>query len=169
MAGFPKKERQAIINDYLNATGRNHFLPVEFLDWLRDKPDHKAYPIFFGISEEEAAQAHRVSLVRQWVSGLRITVSSSEAKPVSVGRVEVREVSLPAMISPVSKRRSGGGYVPVSPDDEDTMSELVAQAAADLERWLERYGGAASLAKVDTAPITEIVRGLRESGVAQAA
>ena len=169
MAGFPKKERQAIINDYLHASGRNQFVPAEFLDWLRDKPDHKAHSIFYGMSDEEAADAHRLNLVRQWVSGLRITVQTKTSKPVAVGRVKVNEVELPAMISPVAKRKSGGGYVAVDPSDDDTMTELAAQAAADLERWVERYGGAASLLKVNTAPIKQIARSLRTAGVAQAA
>ena len=33
---FTKKDRQNIIDDYLNQTGRNSYVPSEFVDWLRD-------------------------------------------------------------------------------------------------------------------------------------
>ena len=54
MAGFPKKERQRIIDEYLAASGRNMFVPREFVDWLRDYPDHEAYDWFYGMDDAEA-------------------------------------------------------------------------------------------------------------------
>ena len=65
MAGFPKKERQAIIDSFLNATGRNQFVPTEFLEWLRDNPDNPAHEIFYGMDDAEAAHAYRIGLVNR--------------------------------------------------------------------------------------------------------
>ena len=44
---FTKKDRQDIIDDYLNQTGRNSYVPSEFVDWLRNQTDHKVYNLFF--------------------------------------------------------------------------------------------------------------------------
>jgi len=38
MAGFPKKERQRIIDEYLAASGNNMFVPHEFVEWLVNNP-----------------------------------------------------------------------------------------------------------------------------------
>ena len=80
MAGFPKKERQRIIDEYLAASGRNMFIPREFVDWLRDYPDHEAYDWFYGMDDAEAAQQHRIQLARQMASGLRIVVQDSDSR-----------------------------------------------------------------------------------------
>ena len=44
---FSKKTKQRIIDDYLNETGRNRFIPEEFINWLQHKPDHEMYDAFF--------------------------------------------------------------------------------------------------------------------------
>ena len=46
MAYFSKKTKQRIIDDYLQQTGKNMFVPQEFIDWLADYPDHEAYKAF---------------------------------------------------------------------------------------------------------------------------
>lgn len=47
MAQFTKADRQRIIDSYLSETGRNMFVPGEFIDWLADNEDHEAYDWFF--------------------------------------------------------------------------------------------------------------------------
>ena len=42
---FSKKDRQEIINDYLNKTGRNIIVPAEFRQWLSTQPDHPMYKV----------------------------------------------------------------------------------------------------------------------------
>ena len=74
---FTKNDRQAVIDDYLNQTGRNSYVPSEFIDWLRDKPDHKVYDLFFGMSDVEMADKHRENIARRFASGLRITIKIS--------------------------------------------------------------------------------------------
>lgn len=162
-----KRDRQRIIDEYLNASGRNAFVPREFLEWLRDQPDNPAYGLFYGIDDERAAQAYREQMVRHWVSGLRITVRT-ESRSVDVGEVTISEYSLPAMISSVAGRRSGGGYQPTDPSDSQTLAELRRQAGAALDSWLERHGGTARMSGADVEPIKEIAAFL-SGGVAQSA
>ena len=121
MAGFPKKERQRIIDDYLAASGRNMFNPVEFVDWLGGQPDHEAYSLFYGMDDVEAARQWRIQLARQMASGLRIVVQES-APEDQVVSITVREY--PAFISPVSLRKKGGGYERFDPNIEEIAEAL---------------------------------------------
>ena len=165
MAGFDRTYRQKIVDEYLNATGRNHFVPVEFLEWLKPRLDHRAWPIFFGASDEEAALQHRLSLVRSFVSGLRIKVTIA-GEVESASQVVVR---VPAFVSAMSKRAEGGGYVPVDVHDEPTLAELCRQASGDLARWIERYEGVSKIAGLDVTAINEIAGALAARGVEDAA
>ena len=56
MAQFTKADRQRIIDSYLSETGRNMFVPSEFIDWLADNEDHEAYEWFFAKDEASAAR-----------------------------------------------------------------------------------------------------------------
>lgn len=156
MASFAMRERQRVIDEYLNASGANSFVPAEFLDWLKARPDHSVYPVFFGMSDESAARAHRLDMVRRWVSGLRVTVKVSQ-RTVNVGEITAREFVLPAMVSPLGARKTGGGYHPVG---ESALPELRLQAAASLSSWLERFGGAVEMSGIGVGPIKEIVAAL---------
>lgn len=168
MAGFPMKERQAIIDGYLAATGRNMFVPAEFVDWLADQPHNPAYPLFYGMDDATAAREHRISLARNMAAGLRITARVQEAspkgKPVTVS---IRE--FPAMVSPVEGRKSGGGYVNFDPDDAALAAELRRQGAQALRAWLARYRGIAEAGGLDVCAIEEIAGRLDGTGVVVAA
>jgi hypothetical protein len=160
MPAFDRKKRQRIIDEYLAETGRNIFHPGEFVDWLSGVPDHEAWPWFFGQGDEEAARQHRISLARNMASGLRITAvvstAPNQAKEVTV---DVRE--FPALVSPVSMRPAGGGYVACDVTDPKIVAELLGQSAVALESWLKRYRGVAEMSGVDLTPIEEIVTQLR--------
>lgn len=162
MAGFPKKERQRIIDEYLAATGRNMFHPAEFIDWLKDQPEHEAYQWFYGMEDEHAARQWRIQLARQMASGLRIVVKHSEPTEKKVNLV-VREY--PAFVSPASNRKNGGGYEAFDPDNNLAQQELRRQAAVGLASWLNRYRGCAEHIGIDVSPIeniAEILRGKKE-------
>lgn len=163
---FPKKDRQRIIDGYLAASGRNLFVPGEFVDWLADQPDHEAYDWFFGIDDEAAAREYRIGLARRMASGLRIVVQAGEASEAQVVQITTREY--PAFVSPVAGRKDGGGYSPFNPDDAALMSELQAQGAQALTSWLARYRGAAEGLGIDVRPIEQIAIAMRGS-VAQSA
>lgn len=154
MAQFTKKDRQRIIDGYLSETGKNMFVPGEFIDWLSGQSDHEAYPWFFAKSDGEAAREYRISLARQMASGLRISVQDSEAKG-SVVNLTVREY--PAYVSPASGRKGGGGYERFDPEDAAALAELQRQAATALNSWLRRYEGAVSEGGIDVSPIKEIM------------
>lgn len=152
-------DRQRIIDEYLNESGANYLQPHEFLQWLSVRPRHPAHGIFFGISDTDAAMAYRISLVRKWVSGLRIVVAdrvSPLSQSVTVTVTE-QEVTLPAMFSPVGDRRFGGGYHKTDPDNSDNLQELCRQAATDFARLEERWGGLARLQGIDLSAINEII------------
>ena len=151
--GFKKEYRERIIQEYLNASGKNAFVPSEFLDWLKDRPDHECHKLFFGMSEADAAMAQRENLVRQWVSGLRIKVIADIPEHQQVNGIKVREIKLPMMISPTASRRDGGGYMHTDPTDEGHIIELVSQGARALSSWAERYEGAASILGVDLSKV----------------
>lgn len=138
---FTKADRQKIIDGYLSLSGRNMFVPGEFVDWLAVHPDHEAYEWFFSKTDAEAAREFRIGMARQMANGLRITaeVSTAPAKG-NVVSVSVRE--FPAYVSPVSSRHSGGGYQPFDPKDAAAMAELRRQGATAMRSWLNRYGGA---------------------------
>jgi hypothetical protein len=162
MAGFPKKERQRIIDEYLSSSGHNMFVPHEFVDWLGSQPDHEAYDWFYGTDDEQAARQHRIQLARQMASGLRIVVPDTTANDQVVS-ISVKEY--PTFISPVKLRKNGGGYERFDPDNEESQQELRRQAATGLAAWLSRYRGCAEYIGLDLKPlelVTETLRGVED-------
>lgn len=149
--------RQIIVDEYLNETRRNTFIPAEFLEWLKDKPDHRAYPVFFAKSDTDAAQEFRLGIVRNFISGLRIKIAVSSA-PNEAKQVNVT-LSVPAFVSVVSDRAKGGGYAATDVNDPETMRELAKQAATDIRRVFERHSGVAALVGVDLSALNEIASG----------
>lgn len=162
---FKAKDRQRIIDGYLASSGRNMFVPSEFIDWLSDKPDHEAYDLFYGMDDAEAARQHRIALARRMASGLRI-VAKQESKESNVVAVTTREY--PAYVSPMAGRKGGGGYEPVDPQDDAQIAELRRQGAAALRGWLARYRGAFEHVGVDLSSIEEIAAS-EDASVAQTA
>ena len=163
MAGFPKKERQRIIDEYLAASGHNMFVPQEFVAWLELQPDHEAYEWFFGSGVEEAAKQWRIQLARQMASGLRIVVQDTTTHDEVVS---IKVVEYPTFISPVSLRKKGGGYEKFDPENEASQQELRRQAATALAAWLSRYRGCAENFGINVTPleeITEILRDVKQS------
>lgn len=162
---FKAKDRQRIIDGYLASSGRNMFVPSEFIDWLAGQPDHEAYDLFYGMDDAEAARQHRIALARRMASGLRI-VARHEHTEANVVAVTTREY--PAYVSPIGGRRSGGGYEPFDPADAAQVAELRRQGATALRGWLSRYRGAFEAAGVDLSAIEEIAAS-EDASVAQSA
>ena len=71
MANFSKKTKQRIIDGYLQVTGANMFIPVDFVEWLSGQPDHEAYSAFYGMDDIDAARSYRIDMARRLASGLR--------------------------------------------------------------------------------------------------
>jgi len=150
---FKTQDRQRIIDGYLSLTGRNMFIPGEFVDWLAGQPKHEAYEWFFGMGDDEAARQHRIGMARRMASGLRIASRSQETKATVVS-ITTRDY--PAFVSPIAGRKSGGGYEPVNPDDEQQIAELRRQGASALRGWLARYRGAFEHVGIDLSGIEEV-------------
>lgn len=161
MSGFPKRERQRIIDDYLSVTGQNMFNAGAFIDWLEGQPEHEAYPWFFGIDDDKAAREYRIGLARRMASGLRI-VAQVSVSPDEAHVVQFSTREYPAYISPMSERKGGGGYERFDPDDPAHMAELQTQGAQALRAWLDRYRGAAQAASVDVQAIEEIAAAMAD-------
>ena len=142
MSNFNTKTKQRIIDDYLQNTGANMFVPADFVDWLATQPEHEAYHAFYGMDDAEAARQHRIQMARQMASGLRI-VAKTENVDSSVVAIKVTEY--PAYISPVSKRRDGGWYEPFDPTDANAQAELRRQGGTSLAGWLERFRGSRNI------------------------
>jgi hypothetical protein len=134
---FTKRDRQKIIDGYLQDSGANMFVAAEFIDWLSGMPEHQAYSWFFAKDDEAAAREYRIGLARQMASGLRIVSSISVSTPSNVVQIVTHEY--PAYISPVAGRRSGGGYERFDPDNSEHIAELQRQGAQSLRSWLDRY------------------------------
>ena len=156
MGYFAKKDRQRIVDGYLQATGRNMFVPGEFVDWLEDQPQHEAYEWFYGINDTEAARQYRIDLARRMASGLRIVVSDMDEQ---TSTIVVREY--PAYVSPVATRKLGGGYAPFDPRSEIDQAELRRQAAVSLSSWLNRFRGCAENVGLDMEPLEKVAVALR--------
>lgn len=165
MARWTTRERQKFVDEYLNATGRNQFVPREALDWLKPQKKHPLWSVFFERSDADWAADAREDAMRRWVSGLRVTVTYSDPKSQSVSVVTVQQ---PLYVSPTSGRRSGGGYLSNDGHDASLQEELRRQAATALDAWLNRYGGVTEAAGIDLSPMREIAAHLA-GGVVQSA
>ena len=160
MSNFARKTKQRIIDDYLAQTGLNLFKADEFVDWLANQPEHEMYNAFYGMDDSTAARQWRIDQARRMASGLRIVVKQEEVQQSSVVSIKVAEY--PAYISPVSKRREGGGYEPFDPNDQTSQAELRRQAGVALAAWLNRYRGSAEHIGLDLTSLENIVRLLRD-------
>lgn len=134
---FTKRDRQKIIDGYLQDSGANMFIAAEFIDWLSERPDHQAYPWFFSKDDKAAAREYRIGLARQMASGLRIISNVSTITATNVVQIVTHEY--PAYISPVAGRRVGGGYERFDPENAEHIAELQRQGAQSLRSWLDRY------------------------------
>lgn len=169
MAGFNRGYRQKVIDEYLASSGANFFHPAEFLEWLRDKPDHAVFPVFYGKTDAEAAHEYRMMLARNFVSGLRlkITVTPAMASSSPHIAIQVREPTtfrVPAFVSPVAGRREGGGYYQTDVMEPETTAELYRQAAQGLAGWLERHADVARLAGADIGAVERVLGELTVAG-----
>lgn len=149
-----KGQRQAVMDEYMAATGANMVKPRDFLAWLSPQTDHVAWPWFFAVTDEDAALAWRVAKFRQFAAGLRIHAEVHYSNPVTQ-EVSVKVTRLPAYVSPLAGRAHGGGYVRNDASPE-ALEELRSQGGVALRAWLKRYRGAFEAAGVDLSPVDEI-------------
>jgi hypothetical protein len=158
MSKFSKHTRERVITDYLQRTGKNMYVPEEFVIWLQGQPNHEAYEAFHGRDDELLWQA-KLDLARDFVSGLRINVTE---EVVDSGVTTIKVTEYPSYISPVSNRKNGGGYETFDPNSEESQAELRRQAGVQLAAWLNRFRGSAENIGLNMKPLEDMVRILRD-------
>ena len=168
---FGKKDREKIINDYLNQTGRNSYVPAEFVDWIQNKPDHPVYKLFGFGDDEKMALKYRIQMARQFATGCKITVQYRDLPTETVDVTDsitvedTKVVRFPTFISPIDNRAQGGGYQKFDLGNPDTVKELCRQASRELNSWLKRYEGICTVKGIDTGSLEEVSSLLEEESV----
>ena len=166
MSRLTRDQRKAIIAEF-TARHEGIYDPAEFVQEVRATgPSHPAYE-YFDWDDAHAAQEHRIWQARTFVSDLRVNFQIEEIG--RSGKITIREVDAPMMLSPRDGRKEGGGYYFMAPDDPDKMGEYVEQAAIALGSWLSRYRAALMHAGGSVAVIERQLRIMRPEDLAEAA
>lgn len=132
MAGkFTKELRQKIINEYASKHG-GKFDPAGFLKEVRLSNGTHAAWNWFEWNDGTAAEKWRLQQAAEFAQGLKIRF---EVQTHSFENIKL--VTAPAFVSPLSERSSGGGYKPFNPEID--LDELGRQAAQALITWFNRY------------------------------
>ncbi|MCY4318368.1 MAG: hypothetical protein OXE76_04090 [Alphaproteobacteria bacterium] len=113
---------------------------------VAQSPNHPAHH-WFDWDDSEAARKYRLWQARQFTR-IRIRREAIETVDIAEGGDIQLEVG-PMLLSPLEKRKDGGGYILA--DTEEGHTELRLQAKADLRAWLGRYRLALSDAQVEAA------------------
>ena len=174
---FARKQKQDLIDQYLKATGANKLDASAFLDYIQQRDDHPLHEWLFGKDDSYHARQHRLDMIRNFVGGLRTTITVKVSEPqvvtqetrqvevtsVTAEPIEAKEVrvTVPSYVSPVADRSKGGGYVEFDYAKPDHRAEMARQALSGLERWLDRYEGFAQSIGVGTDHIQAIVLEMR--------
>jgi hypothetical protein len=164
MARFTKALRERIVRDF-TSRHNGRFDPAVFVEEVNAAgPSHEAYE-WFQWDDREAASQWRIEQARSFVQGIRIKFS---VETVSRGNITIRQSVVPLVMSHLSNRRVGGGYVVTNTDSPDHMAEFCGQAARDLDAWLRRYAGAVLFAGGSTVQIERMSATLSEKAKGQA-
>lgn len=151
---FTKALRKQIVEDFASRHGGT-FDAGEFLKEVRKAGSkHPAYD-WFEWDDDKAANEYRLEQARAFASDLRVKFSVEQ-----IGRnktISIREVSAPLVMSPISGRSDGGGYLMFDPSDPEMQAELCKEAGNTLKAWAKRYAAALSFAGCDAKIIDSVV------------
>lgn len=165
MARITKALREQIVRDFVERNG-GWFDPAIFLAEVRKAgPDHPAYEAFEW-DDDKAAEEFRIDQARDFTRGLTITF---QVQTVHRGSFRVIERSVPLAVSPVDRRKGGGGYFISDPNDPAHMVELCQQAAQSLRWFISRYGGALTWAGVQVGQLEKMELALEAAAPKQEA
>ena len=131
-----KEIKKQALEDFSNETGNNIVHADDFISWIKEKPDHPAYNVFFGKDDATLAHERRLQIFRENFGSFKVTY---EVKKIDTSLLDIKIVEKPLQISPKSKRSQGGGYVNFDPEDEELMSEFRNEAAASLRSFVRRF------------------------------
>ena len=139
MSRFTKEIRQRIVQKFA-VRHNGQFDPALFIQEVRATgAEHPAYD-WFEWDVGNAAQAYQLEQARAFARDLRVTFRVEEI--TGPHSVRIKEEPMPMVISPISGRNKGGGYVLVDPNDPEHIAEHCVQAARALAQWRDRYAAA---------------------------
>lgn len=161
MKKFTAAIRQEIIREFA-IRHNGHWNPQLFIEEVTNQG--RKHPAFewFEWDKAKAVREHHLWQAREFAQGLKI--SFTVEKVGRKGPMSVKQVTAPAVLSPVGNRRKGGGYVLTDPGNADHMAEHCRQAAASLSTWLARYSGAVEYAGGSTAAVEKVLSSLTSAG-----
>ena len=133
---FTRATRQAIVEDF----ARRHsgqFDAELFVQEVRRRGE--AHPAFgwFDWDDSSAAHEHRLWQARTFVRDLVVKFSIEEIS--RTGSVRVIQTEMPLVISPLTGRVDGGGYIVSNPHDPEHMATFCKEAASALKSWIKRF------------------------------
>ena len=168
---FGKKDRQEIINDYLNKTGRNSYVPAEFVEWIQVQPNHPVYKLFVFEDDAKMALKQRIQIARQFATGCKITIKYKPVQSQSIDAdsaisiPEPKVLKFPTYISPIDNRAQGGGYQKFDLNNPEVVAELCRQSCRELRAWINRHEGICTLKSIDIETLSEIADSLESESV----
>ncbi len=150
-----REERQRIVEEFTIRHNGVFNAETFVMEVKRVGSSHPAYA-YFEWDEKKAALNYLVGQAREFVRDLRISFKVEEVG--RKGTVTVKMVEGPFLISPVSGRSSGGGYVLTDVDNPEHMIELCQQARSALSAWLRRYAVTIEHVKGSRKSIEDMIR-----------
>lgn len=170
MNRITKKQRLHLVKAYLADTGRDTYVPAEFLAWLEPQTDHPLWHRFYGTDDARLADRWRLQEARRLVSDLRITVRIDRPHTVSTAGIVPLYETFPAFVAPVDHRVNGGGFHRISaPPTAADLDMMAQEAATTLSAWLRRYRGTLSARGVDPAFFDQVAAHLQGTALQIAA
>ena len=128
---YTTEERLKIIQEHISQHG--DFEASVFLEEAKS-PQHPAHG-WFTWDDGEAAHQWRLHQARQFAH-IRIERQVVESHDLTGGTITIERQS-PALVSPLSARGAGGGYILAdSPDGQKALKE---EAHMMLAQWLNRF------------------------------
>lgn len=153
--------RQRILDEFIERHGKWD-ARVFYNEVRATGGQHEAWT-WFTWDNEKAADEYRIWQARTFIRDLVVRFS---VETVEHGKVTVRSVEAPRVISPLASRQHGGGYIAVDPNNPDVMAAFCAEAARSLQSWFTRYEAALAYAGAKGGNIRKIV-GLLEAKSSQ--
>lgn len=154
---FTKELRQEIVREFAVRHNGQFDARLFFEEVSTKGQDHPAHG-WFEWDKEKAAANWQIEQAREFARGLKVSFEIQEVHRDK--SVSVRHVSAPLVMSPMSGRSKGGGYVLVDVESKDHMADLCEEAASSLRSWAKRYEAALAHAGAASTAINSALKAL---------
>ena len=142
---FSSEDRLRIIRSHMEEhDGACH--PETFVEEAAST-NHPAHE-YFEWDNSAAGHQYRVWQARQFMQ-IRIRREATEVIDMSDGQTTIQIRPMPALVSPVGTRSTGGGYI--ATDTEEGELELRREARLMFSQWISRFGAVLSNGETKTA------------------